>query len=520
MVDYGALSLLPPLVAIVLAVAYRQVIIPLLLAILCGSAILQGFSDGPIRFITGTLSRFVLEIWTSVTGYDHLRALAFSLLLGGMVGVLEMGGGMVKLVEQMSRKVRSRRGAQTLIASLGMGIFFDDYANTLLVGGTMRTTADKYRISRAKLAYLVDTTSAPVAGLSPISTWVVTEISYVAAGLTAASILDVSPFALLVASIPFRFYPILALVMVFAIAISDRDFGPMRKQLPNPLQPTNSSETTSTPKPNAKLGWAAIIPIIGCVGGVLASLFLSGSKANGIESPHLLKHLGNILSSGDSYGALIHGGGLGLILAIALHRMLGGPSMTRLLHGALAGAAQMLPAMMILWLAWALSAQTDSGQLNSGGFIASLLSERVSPILLPTCVFLISAGVAFSTGTSWGTMAILTPIAMHLGISVAGGDPYHPIAIATLGSVLAGAIFGDHCSPISDTTVLSSRASGCDHITHVRTQMPYAISVGVISILLGSLPVSFGFSPYLCLAAGSIAVIGMVMLVGKASPTD
>ena len=518
--DYGALSLLPPLVAIVLAVAYRQVIIPLLLAILCGSAILQGFSDGPIRFVTGTLSRFVLEIWTSVTGYDHLRALAFSLLLGGMVGVLEIGGGMVKLVEQMSRKVRSRRGAQTLIATLGLGIFFDDYANTLLVGGTMRTTADKYGISRAKLAYLVDTTSAPVAGLSPISTWVVTEISYVAAGLTAASVLDVSPFALLVASIPFRFYPILALVMVFAIAISDRDFGPMRNQLPNPQQPTNTPEPQSATKRKTNLGWAAIIPIIGCVGGVLASLFVSGSQANAIESPHWLKHLGNILSSGDSYGALIHGGGLGLILAIALHRMLDGPSTTRLLHGALSGAAQMLPAMMILWLAWALSAQTDSGQLNTGGFIASLLSERVSPMLLPTCVFLISAGVAFSTGTSWGTMAILTPIAMHLGITVAGGDPYQPIAIATLGSVLAGAIFGDHCSPISDTTVLSSRASGCDHITHVRTQMPYAISVGAISIALGSIPVTFGLSPYLCLAAGSVAVIGLVMLLGKTPATD
>lgn len=522
--DYGALSLLPPLVAIVLAVVYRQVIIPLLLAILCGSAILQGFSDGPIRFVTGTLFRFVLEIWTSITGYDHLRALAFSLLLGGMVGVLEAGGGMVMLVEQMSRKVRSRRGAQTLIASLGLGIFFDDYANTLLVGGTMRTTADKYGISRAKLAYLVDTTSAPVAGLSPISTWVVTEISYVAAGLTAASILDVSPFALLVASIPFRFYPILALVMVFTIAISDRDFGPMRKQRPNPPQPTNTPETIleANPrgKPNTRLGWAAIIPIIACVGGVLGSLFVSGSRTNALESPHWLKHLGNILSSGDSYGALIHGGGLGLILAIALHRMLGGPSMTRLLHGALAGAAQMLPAMMILWLAWALSAQTDSGQLNTGGFIAGLLSERVSPTLLPTCVFLISAGVAFSTGTSWGTMAILTPIAMHLGITIAGGDPYHPIAIATLGSVLAGAIFGDHCSPISDTTVLSSRASGCDHITHVRTQMPYAISVGLISIFLGSIPVTLGLSPYLCLAAGSVTVIGLVMLVGKASTTD
>jgi Na+/H+ antiporter NhaC len=519
-VDFGWLSLLPPLVAIVLAVLLRQVIVPLLVAIVCGAAILHGAGEGVLGFLWGTVRGTFVFIWESITSRDHLRALLFSLLLGAMVGVLEYGGGMVALVERLASRVRTRRGAQTLITALGLGIFFDDYANTLLVGGTMRTTADRYGISRAKLAYLVDTTSAPVAGLSPISTWVVTEISYVAAGLAAASITDVSAFGLLIASLPFRFYPILALVMVVAVAISDRDFGPMKDEIPEPYD-AQSQGRDGTTAPARSLGWAAIITIVGCISGVMISLTLSGLQGATAEGADVIRMIGGIISHGDSYGALIHGGLAGLVLALITHRWLGGPSLRVLSYGAYRGALQMLPAMAILWLAWALSAQTDAPQLNTGGYIASWLSERVSPVFLPTAVFLISAGVAFSTGTSWGTMAIITPISMHLAITVTGGQPYDPISLATLGSVLAGSIFGDHCSPISDTTVLSSRASGCNHIAHVRTQMPYALSVGAISILMGTLPVAFGISPYLCLFVGGCTTIGMLMFIGqKAAVTN
>lgn len=513
--EYGLLSLLPPLVAIVLAIAFRRVIFPLMLAILCGAAILSNADEGIWGLILQTFKRFWDAIRNSVTEWDHLRALIFSLLLGAMVGVLEAGGGMVALVNRFALKIRSRRGAQTLITALGLGIFFDDYANTLLVGGTMRTTADRFGISRAKLAYLVDTTSAPVAGLSPISTWVVTEISYVAAGLAAASILDVSAFALLIASLPFRFYPILALVMVFTIAISDRDFGAMRRELPEPHSLPSSEENKHVDDVQRnRLGWAAVIPIIGCVGTVIGSLYFTGWSEDLMIHENMIRRLGEIISSGDSYGALIHGGAAGLALAVILHRFLGLVPWSQLAKGAAQGATHMLPAMMILWLAWALSAQTSVDQLNTGGFIASWLGSSVPPWMLPTAVFLISAGVAFSTGTSWGTMAILTPISMHLAISISGGQPYDAVALATLGAVLAGAILGDHCSPISDTTVLSSRASGCDHIAHVRTQMPYALSVGFISIAAGTIPVALGVSPYLCLAVGTLAIVTMVFIAG------
>jgi len=519
--DYGLLSLLPPLVAVVLAIALRQVVIPLMLAILCGSLILANSTAGPANLFVETVTGFVGEIYTSVMDRDHRRALVFSLLLGAMVGVLEAGGGMVALVNRLAAKIRSRRGAQTMITALGLGIFFDDYANTLLVGGTMRTTADRFGISRAKLAYLVDTTSAPVAGLSPISTWVVTEISYVAAGLATASILDVSAFALLIASLPFRFYPILALVMAFTIAITDRDFGPMRHERAKPIATLDSPEPESHPSSQwPLLGWAAIIPIFGCVTAVIGNLCWTGWSDEVMNQPSLVRRFGEILSNGDSYGSLLYGGAFGLTLAIALHRIMGGVAWTILAKGAMAGAIHMLPAMVILWLAWALSAQTGSDQLNTGGFIASWLGQSVPPVLLPTAVFLVSGVVAFSTGTSWGTMAILTPISMQLAIGVSGGQPYDPIAIATLGSVLAGSIFGDHCSPISDTTVLSSRASGCDHMTHVRTQLPYALSVGLISIISGTLPAACGVSPYICLFVGSITTIGIVLLMGTRNPAS
>ncbi len=512
--DYGLLSLLPPLLAILLAIAFRQVIVPLLLAILCGSVILESGSGSAIQLFLNAAQSFVGFIWDSVTEADHQRAFVFSLALGAMVGVLEAGGGMVALVNRFASRVRSRRGGQTLIATFGLGIFFDDYASTLLIGGTMRTTADRFGISRAKLAYLVDTTSAPVAGLSPISTWVVTEVSYVAAGLVAASMTDESAFALLIASLPFRFYPILALVMVFAIAISDRDFGPMLNEEPIEVA-DDSTLLNSASLPSRYLGWAAIVPVAGCVSAVIVSLVCTGWIQSSDLSETVLQRIGGIISNGDSYGALINGGVLGLILAIVMHRWLGKLSWKQLFHGSRHGAIQMIPAMAILWLAWALSAQTSSDQLNTGGAIASWLGDRVPAMLLPTAVFLVSSGVAFATGTSWGTMAILTPIAMHLSITVAGGLPNDPIALATLGSVLAGAIFGDHCSPISDTTVLSSRASGCDHMVHVRTQMPYALVVGVISIIAGTLPVACGVSPYVCLAIGTAATIGFVYLFGK-----
>jgi len=519
MIEFGSASLLPPLVAIVLAVATRKVILPLATGVLVGAFLLSARGDDPRVIATGTI--FLQTIWNSIASVSHLQAFAFSLLLGAMVGVLEHGGAMRSMITGISRRIRTRSGAQTMIATSGLAIFFDDYANTLLVGGTMRGTADRYRISREKLAYLVDSTSAPVAGLSLVSTWVAIEISYMAEGLRAGGIDDSSAaFEMFIQSIPYRFYPWLALLMVFAIAITGRDFGPMlaaeQASATNPNQGESNVEVNDQERPWIWL--AAVVPVLLCISTVGGVLVLTGVKElePWPENIGPFRLAGEILGNGDSYLALIYGGLIGLIAAIVGHRWLADSSSSTLLWGAFLGAKQMMPAMLILWFAWALSAMTDREALDTGGYLAGILSERLDARLLPTAVFAIAGAIAFATGTSWGTMAILTPLSISLALGLdSSHGPSGTIALATCGSVLAGAIFGDHCSPISDTTVLSSRASGCDHVQHVRTQMPYAMVVGTLCILTGTLPAAWGVSPWISLGIGAAGVITVVRFIGR-----
>ncbi|MDC0288809.1 hypothetical protein OAL01_05100, partial [Rubripirellula sp.] len=472
---------------------------------------------------------FVTTIYESISSVSHIQALIFSLLLGAMVGTLESGGGMRVLIQRVSSKIKSRRGAQTLIATSGLAVFFDDYANTLLLGGTMRSTADRYRLSRQKLAYLVDSTAAPVAGLAVVSTWAAIEISYMADGLAVAGINDnQAAFEMFIRSIPYRFYPWLALVMVYCITISQRDFGPMLKaeQAALMVDPDGDlEEDDKVAEPYPRLWWAAVVPVVLCVVSVMVVLVYTGIEAQaasedaaivGQAENSWLRQAGQVIGNGDSYVALMVGGAVGLLAAVWMHIALGGCRFTECMKGAFGGARQMGPALLILWFAWALSAMTEKNALDTGGYLSSILSDRLNVHLLPTVVFLIAGAMAFSTGTSWGTMAILTPLSIGLALQLdAEGGPDGAIALATCGSVLAGAIFGDHCSPISDTTVLSSRASGCDHVAHVRTQMPYAMVVGVVCILGGTIPAAFGVSPWISLVLGTVVLVAVVRGFGK-----
>ena len=281
MMTSGAESLLPPLVAILLAILFRQVVLPLSIGVLVGAFLIAHINDYAWY---GSILVFAQEMYDAVFSKSHLQALAFSLLLGGMVGVLECGRSMHSLILIFSRRIRSRQGGQTLIAASGLAIFFDDYANTLLVGGTMRTSADRYGISREKLAYLVDSTAAPIAGLSVVSTWAAIEISYMADGLRAAGINESSAaFEMFLQSIPYRFYPWVALATVFMIAISGRDFGPMRiaeqRASDGVLKPEftledsdDSVQQDATNSRGGRLWIAAVLPVAFCliaVGAVL-----------------------------------------------------------------------------------------------------------------------------------------------------------------------------------------------------------------------------------------------------------
>ncbi|TWU41972.1 Na+/H+ antiporter NhaC family protein [Novipirellula artificiosorum] len=518
--QHGFESLLPPLVAIALAILTRRVLLPLAAGAFIGAAILTSADADANWLDCGYL--FAASLWKSVWDFDHLQTLAFTLLLGAMVGVMEFGGGIRALILMLSRRIQSRCGAQVMIALSGLAIFFDDYANTLLIGGTMRSTVDRYGISRAKLAYLVDSTAAPVAGLSVVSTWTAIEISYMADGLQAAGITDPSAaFALFLESIPYRFYPVLAIVMVLLVSATGRDFGPMRaieqRRFDEGNRLLTDAAASSSNGASPRLWLAAVLPILSCLTAILTVLILTGRQSATItESMTGIRAAVEILGNGNSYLALISGGAVGLALALCSHLALADCGPRRLFEGVYRGAMQMMPAMLILWLAWALSAMTQQDALDTGGYLASILSERLDPRLLPSAVFLISGFVAFSTGTSWGTMAILTPLSITLSLSLdPTSDPSGAICLATAGSVLAGAILGDHCSPISDTTVLSSRSSGCDHLQHVQTQMPYAIVVAIVAVLCGCMPAAIGVSPWLLLTAGSIVLAIIVRVWGQ-----
>ncbi len=521
------LSLAPPVVAIALAIATRRVIVPLAIGIFVGALI---FARGdPFR---ATAEMLETHLWASLIAPDHLRVFAFTLLMGAMVGVIHRTGGMHGVVDRLLPLARTRRGGQLITWALGLVIFFDDYANTLLLGGTMRPLTDRLKISREKLAYLVDSTAAPVAGLALVSTWIAYEIGCIDDGLEKLSLTgaSVDGFSLFIASIPYRFYVLWALVMVALVAATGRDFGPMLsaerraaaggRRSKGDDQTSKGRATLEAPDVSSQRCWLdAAVPIGVTLAVVVCLLIYTGIRSLPADAPERIDWV-RLLGNGDSYLSLVYGALAGLIAAVLMALPWKTVSLGELQEAAMQGARLMLPALAILWLAWGLSNITSRDFLATGDSVAGLLRGAVAPQWMPTIVFLLASGVAFATGTSWGTMGILMPLTLSVtfellatGSGSVSGD--NPLLIASVGSVLAGAIFGDHCSPISDTTVLSSQASGCDHIAHVRTQLPYALFVGAFSVLFGTLPIGWGVSVWIMLPVGLAAMIASFLVVGR-----
>jgi Na+/H+ antiporter NhaC len=448
--------------------------------------------------------------------------------MGAMIGVIQRCGGMNGVVNSLAPLARSRRGGQVLTWLLGLIIFIDDYANTLLLGHTMRPLADRLHISREKLAYLVDSTAAPVSGLALISTWVAGEIGYIEEGYKSLNLggeAAVDGFGVFVATIPYRFYVLWALLLVPLVGILGRDFGPMLKAERRALRREGQSpiREDGQAKEDHKHRWYnAVIPVIVTIVVTIWLLIVTGSRETetALAESFSWQTLVNVFGNGDSYLALVYGSLAGLFSATLLAWTQGILAGSEIRESAFDGARLVIPALTILWLAWALSGITGSDHLGTGEYLGSLLERAIDVRWMPTMVFLLSSLVAFSTGTSWGTMGILMPIVVGatyqmLSTQTDSADPQQTLMIASIGSVLAGAIFGDHCSPISDTTVLSSQASGCDHVSHVWTQFPYALMVAAISIALGTIPVGFGVSVWPLLAIGSVTLFAALLAIGR-----
>ena len=519
----GWFSILPPLLAIAMALIFREVVISLFAGVWLGALFIAGLN--PFAAVLRSIDTFIAPALGDV---DHAAIVIFSLLLGGMVGLMGRSGGTQGIVEAVAPLATNRRRGQLATYLSGLLIFFDDYANTLIVGNTLRPITDRLNISREKLSYVVDSTAAPVAAIVFVSTWAGYEISLISDGLKAAAaqvastdpalasqLGGASPFTVFLSSVPYLFYPILTLAMVFLVAWTQRDIGPMLSAerraargdglyRPGAMLMVDTSAELMEPKEGKPHRWYnAAIPVITVVVVVLLGLYFDGRASLGRPGT-----LTEILGEANAFNALLWGSLCGVLVAFLLATTQRILKMQEAIEAWAGGMRAMLLAIVILVLAWSLGAATEA--IGTAQWISHILESAGFPLrMLPVSVFVAAAVVAFATGTSWATMAILIPLVIPLTVTLGGGENY-TVLLGTISSVLAGAIFGDHCSPISDTTVLSSMASASDHVDHVRTQLPYALLVAVVGMLVGDIPTAYGLPWYISYAVG-IAVLYAVL---------
>lgn len=552
---YGAWILLPPLVAFALAIVTKRVVLSLVIGVYAGALLMAGGDVFVALYHT-----WETHLWPTLTEPGKMRVYSFTILMGAMVGVVTMSGGMQSLIGCLIPLASNRRRGQLATWVMGMVIFFDDYASTILLGSTFRPLCDRLRISRAKLAYIIDSTAAPTASLALISTWIAVEIDYIHDGLVAGGLDGTLAFEAFLYSIPYRFYVLTALVLVPVTIIMQRDLGLMHTAEAACIaeQPPEQADERKATTVQHRYRWLfAVVPILSTLMVVVLALYMTGQQSladQGVELAaadlSVFEKFRKIVGAASSSVSLQYGALVGLAVAMALPLATRSISLARLAEGASSGVRVILPAVAVLWTASTLSRMTTdrsvSGEVQSRpyqfqdhrlyaadyltGFLsgsdssASGSSQLITTAAVPTVSFLLAAIVAFCTGTSYGTMGILLPMMIPLvcAIRSLNGDLSlnDPILLTTIAGVLSGAVFGDHCSPISDTTILSSQSSGCDHLTHVWTQAPYAVMAAVISVTLGTLPIGFGIPVWYLLPLQLIALVICTRIFGrKADPS-
>jgi len=544
------LSLLPPLIAILLALIFKEVVVSLFAGVWIGAFIAGGMRVDSAYYLL--LSLFdVLEHYViqALADSGHLSIIVFSMLIGGMVAVISRNGGMAGVVLAFSRYARSPRSTQFITWLLGVAIFFDDYANTLIVGNTMRSVTDRFRISREKLAYIVDSTAAPVAAVAFITTWIGAELGYIDDGIAQISQMpgeeiSMTAYGIFIASLKYSFYPVLTLAFILMLVYTQRDYGPMyqaerrARETGELFRRRSAAEEEDMenldPVEGAPLRWYnAVIPV-----GLVILITLYGLIDTGVASTYqelvaagadlgnqswstvwgnislltegdgFLAKLGKLIGNANSYVALLWASLSGVVAAILLS--VGGRIMrlADAISTMITGFKAMLPAILILTLAWSLAATTE--ELHTAVYLTSSLQDSVNPYLMPVIIFVLAALISFSTGSSWSTMAILYPIAIPTTWAICTAQGIDPdtsmqLLLNVISTTLAASVLGDHCSPISDTTILSSLASDCNHIDHVRTQLPYALTVGSVALVAGGLSTLLG---------GGALVCGLLLLAG------
>ncbi|TKX81407.1 Na+/H+ antiporter NhaC family protein [Halorubrum sp. SD626R] len=526
MTGFGALSVAPPLLAIVLAVITRKAVLSLFLGIWSGAVI-----------VTGGLGIVQTFEWIVAAVSDEFQAtiLVFTLLLGSGVAMVWNLGGTAAVRDWALGRLDSQRQAGLVAWGLGIVLFFDDYANTAIVGSAMKDVSDRLRISREKLSYIVDSTAAPVATLG-ISSWVAFQLSLIGEGYEAAGVDAANrpgTFEVFVSSIPFNMYAILAIVMVLLIVGSGRDYGEMltaenrswtsgkvTRDEAVPMQDV-AGELGEPPASTPRLV-NFFVPVAALVAVTVATALWSGEFSPvGFGSDLLAGELGAAggrlwdAALDASYEVALMIGSFAMVASgFVLGRVYDIFGFGDATEYTIDGFGIMLTAASILVLAWGIGGAIDA--LGTGEYVANIAVGSVSPAFLPALVFVVAGVIAFSTGTSWGTMGIVTPIAIPIAWEISGGGAAgHTLVAAMVGVIFSGAIFGDHSSPISDTTVLSATFTGADLIDHVRTQIYYAVTVAAVVVLLLVVWGVTRVTPLALLPLGAALLAGLVYLLSE-----
>lgn len=521
------LSIIPPVVAILLALVTKEVMISLFISIFFGVLILKGFELANV--IPALLTVLDTYILGSLNDKRHLSVIVFSFLIGGMVAVISQNGGMKGIVDRLSRYAKSPRSAQLITFFLGFGIFYDNYANTLIVGNTMRSVTDKFKVSREKLAFIVHSTAASVSAVAFITTWIGAQLGFINDATSNLGI-DERTYSLFLKSLQFAYYPILMLFFTFFLIYLRKDFGPMnlaeiesrnagiihanKEKHGKDKEEIEDDIRMLEPDQKGRSSWLnAFIPVLAVIVVAFAGLLITGARhsyeqllRSGVristysfskvwenlhvlhaqKEPGFFTRTGILIGNSDFYIPLLWSSFAGLAFAVLTTMTRKGISIRATMENMVQGFRIMLSAVIILVFAWALGDVIED--MHTSHYLTTLISSRfIYPQLLPLVIFVLAALFSFGIGSIWGTMAILYPlllpvtwiICINSGMSI---DASERIMYAVVSAVITGSVFGNHCSPISDTTFVSSISSNCDRVTHIRTQVPYALTVAFVSM--------------------------------------
>jgi Na+/H+ antiporter NhaC len=529
----GILTLLPPFVAIVLAFITKNVVLSLFLGVFSGTFLLQLSGHNIFGALFYGFLGIVDKLRGSLADPWNAGIILQCMAIGGLIALVSKMGGTKAVAESLAKKAKSPVSAQIITWLLGILVFFDDYANSLIVGPIMRPVTDKMKVSREKLSFIVDATAAPISGIALISTWIGYEISLIKDAYASIG-QSVNAYGLFIQTIPYRFYNILILIFVPVSALTLREFGPMLlaerrarttgKVISDDAKPMVSSEATNLePKEGIKLSiWNAIIPI-----GTLLVVAFAGFYFNGYESimagkdaalkaiitnsPASFAAIRETFSNSDASIVLFQAALVASIVAMGMgvHKKIF--KLGEAIDAWIEGMKSLIITCVILLLAWSLSGVIK--ELGTAKFLVAVLSNALPKFILPAIIFIMGSIISFATGTSYGTMGILMPLTIPLAHGIGGGDPQYMIVCCS--SVMTGAIFGDHCSPISDTTILSSMGTACDHLDHVKTQMWYSLVVAFITVVFGYIPVGLGLPIYIVLPISIAATVLSLYILGK-----